>query len=209
MKATDVTDQERAWSGEFGDSYIGRNDITKRRVAAYLSFWGQVLSSTRDVGSVFEFGANVGLNVHAIRQYLPEVAMDALEINPKACEALKKQIGNGRIYNQSFQTFMPNKQYDLVFTRGVLIHINPAKLNCCYEVMHKASKKYILMTEYYNPKPVTIQYRGHEDLLFKRDFAGEFMDMYPDVKLRKYGFAYHRDPVFPQDDFTWFLLEKV
>jgi spore coat polysaccharide biosynthesis protein SpsF len=26
--------------------------------------------------------------------------------------------------------------------------------------------------------------------------------------LVDYGFAYHRDPNFPQDDITWFLLEK-
>jgi spore coat polysaccharide biosynthesis protein SpsF len=27
--------------------------------------------------------------------------------------------------------------------------------------------------------------------------------------LVDYGFAYHRDPAFPQDDITWFLLEKT
>jgi spore coat polysaccharide biosynthesis protein SpsF len=44
--------------------------------------------------------------------------------------------------------------------------------------------------------------------LFKRDFAGEMMDRYPDLKLLDYGFVYHRDPAFPDDDITWFLMEK-
>jgi hypothetical protein len=43
---------------------------------------------------------------------------------------------------------------------------------------------------------------------FKRDFAGEIMDRFPDLRLVDYGFVYHRDPQFPQDDFTWFLMEK-
>lgn len=34
------------------------------------------------------------------------------------------------------------------------------------------------------------------------------MDMFPDLKLIDYGFAYRRDSVFPMDDLNWFLLEK-
>ena len=51
-------------------------------------------------------------------------------------------------------------------------------------------------------------YRGHSQRLFKRDFAGEMLDRFPDLTLVDYGFAYHRDANFPQDDTTWFLLEK-
>ena len=54
---------------------------------------------------------------------------------------------------------------------------------------------------------VTVNYRGNSDRLFKRDFAGELMDRYP-LRLIAYGFSYHRDNYFPQDDSTWFLLEK-
>ncbi|NDB35890.1 MAG: pseudaminic acid biosynthesis-associated methylase, partial [Flavobacteriia bacterium] len=42
----------------------------------------------------------------------------------------------------------------------------------------------------------------------KRDFAGELLDTFPDLRLVDYGFAYKRDTSFPQDDITWFLLEK-
>jgi spore coat polysaccharide biosynthesis protein SpsF len=73
--------------------------------------------------------------------------------------------------------------------------------------MYTCSNKYLLVIEYYNPTPVTIEYRGNQDKLFKRDFAGEIMQRYPDVSLVKYGFAYHASS-FPQDDLTWFLLEK-
>ena len=64
------------------------------------------------------------------------------------------------------------------------------------------------LDEYYNPKPVSINYRGHKDKLFKRDFAGEIMNKYKSLKLVDYGFVYHGDGSFPQDDLTWFLLKK-
>ena len=90
----------------------------------------------------------------------------------------------------------------------MLIHIHPDHLTTVYDQLYNSSRKYILMAEYYNPSPVSVNYRGHEDRLFKRDFAGEIMDRYSDLKLIDYGFAYHRDPVWPQDDITWFLMEK-
>ena len=74
--------------------------------------------------------------------------------------------------------------------------------------MYNASSKYILLCEYYNRTPTKIDYRGFKDKLFKRDFCGELMDQYVDLHLVDYGFAYYRDKNFPQDDISWFLLEK-
>jgi hypothetical protein len=45
--------------------------------------------------------------------------------------------------------------------------------------------------------------------MFKRDFAGEMLDKFQDLRLLDYGFVYHRDTQFPQDDVNWFLLEKI
>ena len=66
----------------------------------------------------------------------------------------------------------------------------------------------MLIAEYYSPNPVVIPYRGHEDRLFKRDFAGDMLDQFADLSLVDYGFTYRRDPDFPQDDISWFLLQK-
>ena len=52
---------------------------------------------------------------------------------------------------------------------------------------------FIGLVEYYNPTPVEVEYRGHVQKLFKRDFAGEMLDRFPDLTLVHYGFAYHRD----------------
>ena len=78
-----------------------------------------------------------------------------------------------------------------------------------YDLLYQTTRRYLCVAEYYNPKPVEVTYRGHSNKLFKRDFAGELLDKFPDLKLVDYGFAYHRDNYFPQDDITWFLLEKT
>ena len=90
----------------------------------------------------------------------------------------------------------------------MLIHLNQEVLPVVYEKLVNACKRFLLVAEYYNPTPVSINYRGHNDKLFKRDFAGEIMDQHPGMQLVDYGFSYRRDPNFPQDDITWFLLEK-
>jgi pseudaminic acid biosynthesis-associated methylase len=90
----------------------------------------------------------------------------------------------------------------------VLIHIDPGRLRDAYAALYNASRRYICLAEYYNPAPVEVTYRGHQGKLFKRDFAGEMLDLYGDLRLLDYGFQYRRDPLFPQDDLTWFVLEK-
>ena len=112
------------------------------------------------------------------------------------------------VYETSILEYTPVKTYDMALISGVLIHINPDELQYVYEKLYASSEKYICISEYYNPVPVEVSYRGHEGRLFKRDFAGEFLDKYPDCQLVDYGFQYHRDSCFPKDDVTWFLLEK-
>jgi len=201
-----ATEQEEFWAGEFGNQYIDRNNDDELKAGA-LSFFSEVIASTRDVSSVIEFGANIGINLMALKQLLPSADLSAIEINSLAVNELKK-IEDLKIYHQSILEFSPDYARDMVFTRGVLIHINPDSLPQVYGTLYKTSKKYILIAEYYNPRPVELKYREHLGKLFKRDFAGEMLDKYKDLRLVDYGFIYHRDINFPQDDINWFLLSK-
>jgi pseudaminic acid biosynthesis-associated methylase len=199
------TDQEAFWAGEFGDAYTERN-TGDNWIAANTALLAQVLRRTHDVQSVLEVGANIGLNLRALASLLPEVQMEALEINPKAVADLRRW-GRCSVTEGSILDFQPVRTFDLVFTKGVLIHINPEVLPAVYEKLVAASSRYVLVTEYYNPTPTAIPYRGHSERLFKRDFAGELIDRHS-LTLVDYGFVYHRDQHFPQDDLTWFLMEK-
>lgn len=192
---------------EFGDRYIDRNQ-KQRTIAANTNLFSKVFRRTRGVESIIEFGANIGLNQKAIKNLMPEAKRVAVEINKKAAEILVEEIGAENVINKSILELDLKEQFDMSFIKGVLIHINPDELQTVYEKLYNVSSRYILVTEYYNQVPVTIPYRGHENRLFKRDFAGEIMDKYPDLELIDYGFTYRRDPNFRLDDSTWFLMEK-
>ena len=200
------TEQETFWSGSFGDEYADRNRGLEA-MAANLAYFSQILNRTQRIESIIEFGANIGLNMEALRELRPVAELSAIEINQKAIIELKK-IKELKVYPQSILEFNADYQRDLVFTKGVLIHIDPNSLANVYDLMYQTSRRYICIGEYYNPTPVEVRYRGNQDKLFKRDFAGEMIDRFSDLRLIDYGFYYHRDTNFPQDDLTWFLLEK-
>ena len=201
------TEQEAFWAGSFGNEYIERNN-SQQLLASNLHFFSQALKQAGKLYSCIEFGANIGMNLKALKLLYPGVKLDGIEINSTAAKELKSLIGEAHVHNCSIFDVDLNEVADLAFIKGVLIHINPDELPNVYDKLYAASKRFVLIAEYYNPSPVTIPYRGHQDRLFKRDFAGEFMERYPDVELIDYGFAYRKDPAFPQDDITWFLMRK-
>jgi spore coat polysaccharide biosynthesis protein SpsF len=201
------TDQEEFWAGKFGDDYIARNG-GDALLGSNISFLAKMLNRCPQAKSLIEFGANIGMNLRGIRALRPQMELDAIEINAMAVDELRAWGGAKQIYHQSVLDFQSDRTWDIAFIKGVLIHINPDFLPQVYESLFRASGRYILVVEYYNPTPVEINYRGHSGKLFKRDFAGEMLDKFPSLRVVDYGFVWKRDPVFPQDDLTWFVLEK-
>jgi len=201
------TEQEKFWAGSFGEEYIGRNK-SEEYLASNLNFFSKAFNQVGRPTSLIEFGSNVGMNLRAIKLLFPKINLFGIEINKNAATELAQHIGENNVFNGSIFDFPTDKKFDVSLIKGVLIHINPDMLPLVYEKLYASSNRYILICEYYNPSPVTVSYRGHADRLFKRDFAGEMLEKYNDLKLVDYGFCYKRDNAFPQDDVTWFLLEK-
>lgn len=202
------TDQENFWAGDFGDNYIMRNSGAEV-LRVKVGWFARILSGIpgEKIKSCLELGSNIGLNLRALNYLIPGLSATAVEINEKAAVECAK-IPNVKVFNGSIFEYDSEELYDLTFTSGVMIHINPDELTKVYDALYKHSRKYILIAEYYNPTPVQVNYRGNSDRLFKRDFAGEFLDRFPDTELVNYGFVYHRDKVFPADDINWFLIRK-
>ena len=204
--------EEKFWSGNFGDSYIKRNS-DKSLLKNNYSLFKKVLKKKK-FSNLIELGANVGLNIMAINKIFPNVKNYAVEINKTACQELSNNISRCKVYNGSILDYnnysrnFEKKNWDLVILKTVLIHVNPNYLEKIYKILQKCSKKYLLICEYYSPRPVMVKYRGHKNKLFKRDFAGEIIDNYH-FKLDSYGFVYHKDQIAPQDDINWFLLKKI
>ena len=200
-------EQEQFWSGKFGDDYILRNS-SKYLLAANLNFFAHITRNL-EISKVFEFGCNVGMNFRALSLLLPDAELSGVEINKKAAEKAREVPNVAEIKNASIRETEILCEYDLVFTKGVLIHLNPDQLDETYIKMASASKKYVLIAEYFDPNPVMVQYRGEKDKLFKRDFAREFLNINNDFRLKDYGFFYKNVKHYSQDNITWFLMERT
>lgn len=199
-------ENEIFWMNDFGDKYTDRNnDIELLKNKKF--FFTKILNKI-NISNIFEIGCNRGLNLLALKEINNEIKLNGLEINKKAYDIIKEKNICENLFNESIYNFNSNQTYDLVFTVGVLIHLNPDKLDSIYETMFNLSSKYILIAEYYSRNMTEIKYRNNDNKLFKRDFCGELMDKYKQLKLIDYGFIYYRDPLYPLDDITWFLLEK-
>jgi pseudaminic acid biosynthesis-associated methylase len=199
------TEQEAFWEGSFGDEYTKRN-VTEPELRT--GFFKRILERAPDVRSVCEFGANRGDNLAALRRVRPDLAMTGVEVNGVAAEVMGRIPGVTPVVS-SIQDFNTDQRFDLVFTCGVLIHLNPDDLPATYKKMVSLSSRFVMVNEYFNPRPVEIDYRGHSGRLFKRDFAGELLDAHKNqLRVVDYGFLWKRlEPGW--DDTTWVLMEKV
>ena len=107
--------------------------------------FSEILQKTRNISSMIELGANVGFNLKAIKNILPDIEFSAVEINHKAAEILKQDKDlNVTVYEESILEFCKENVYDLVLCKGVLIHLNPDSLDNVYEKIYNASRKYFI-----------------------------------------------------------------
>jgi pseudaminic acid biosynthesis-associated methylase len=200
------TEQEKFWATDFGNDYPIRNEGEKM-ISSNLALFSKIFKNCPSVGSVAELGCNIGMNLIALKRINVNLKLRGYEINEKAALAAHNENIAEIINTTIIQALDARERFDLTFTKGVLIHINPDMLHAVYQNLYELSNRYIMICEYYNPSPVSVDYRGNKDRLFKRDFAGELIKKY-DLKLIDYGFNYQHDSYLTSDDSTWFLLEK-
>lgn len=203
-------DPRTAWAGEFGDRYTARNrDVAKwlgQREAMWRAIWPAM--ADRPPRSVLEVGANVGINLRALKS-VANVEMHALEPNAAARRALTDDavVAPDRAIDGTADAIaLADAAVDMVFTSGVLIHIAPSQLEAAYREMHRVSARYCLSIEYYASEPEEKQYRGQAGLLFKRDFGALWLDLFPDLEIVDYGFFWR--PATGLDNLNWWLLRK-
>jgi pseudaminic acid biosynthesis-associated methylase len=202
--------QVEFWRGAFGDAYTDRNDATPEQLRARVALWSEILAHTltEPPTTILEVGANRGINLRALRA-LTGARFLALEPNGKAREILVRDgivaasdARDGTARSIGF----PDATADLAFTSGVLIHIHPDDLAASIAEIHRCARRWIVCIEYFSDKPEQIAYRGHSDVLFKRDFGGFWLDQFPALRTVAYGFAWKRTTGL--DNLTWWLFEK-
>lgn len=205
------TEQLKFWRGTFGQGYIPRNDATAVNITSRIALWARIFQTLHplEIKSLLEVGSNIGLNLRALRNL---IEADFYAIEPFE-EAFKKLLADGVVANdKAYNTsafdmdMFQDDQIDLVFTSCVLIHIAPEDLKKATDNVVRIARKYVVCIEYFSDKEEQIEYRGYKGFLFKRDFGGFYLDNYPNLQLRDYGFAWRRATTL--DNFTWWLFEK-
>lgn len=199
-----------AWTGDFGDAYTDRNSADDERISQRMAMWRRILPamSASPPATVLEVGANIGINLTALKG-LTDATLYALEPNDtaRALLASKGVVEANRILaGTADQIALPEGAVDLVFTSGVLIHVDPDALPASYREIYRISSRYILTIEYFSAEPEQKLYRGQGGLLFKRDFGALWLELFPELTLVEYGFFWKEATGL--DNLTWWLFRK-
>lgn len=210
------TRQEEIWKTKFGEDYNNRNvfdnkgldeiyvsDIGITRTAMNEDFIGFI---DRDI-KVLEVGCNIGMHLVNLQEmgfknlYGVELQQHAVELAKQRTKGIN--IIQGTAYDIPFR----DGYFDLVFTNRVLIHMNPEHLHQALREIHRVSAKYVYGSEYFAEELKEITgYHGETRIAWKRDFAGEYRKLFPNLKLikeKKYKYTFNDDV-----DSTY-LFEKI
>jgi len=202
-----MNEQELFWKNIYGKNYITKNYNFNDDKGSKA--WKKILNKCEKENlKVLECGCNIGRNVRQIKKAYPDFSVSVIEINSNALDICKANNQIEKSFCGSIEDcdFEPN-QFDLVFTMGVLIHTAPENLLNVMTRMRNWSKKYVLFGEYFNTTPVSIEYQGRKNQLFKRDFGKYFLENFQ-AKYIDYGFLWrieYEDAGF--DDCTWWLFD--
>jgi pseudaminic acid biosynthesis-associated methylase len=198
-----MTQQLLAWEGDFGVAYTERNLVDWQvRLPAF-----QQMLDGLDLQRVLEVGCNRGHNLKVLVELLGQ-GCDVVGVEPNryALELARQATAKaGVLHGNIFDLPFKDSYFDMVLTAGVLIHVAPADLPAALAELHRVSRRYLLLIEYFAHQEEAIRYRDQDGLLWKRDFLRAFLDQFPHLSLVQQGY-WGVDSGF--DRTHWWLLEK-
>jgi len=203
------------WSGDFGKEYTDRNVFSLEELDTfYKSKYGvtrtelnqRFLEGMDRSIRVLEVGSNVGNQLLCL-QSMGFVNLYGIELQSYAVELSKARTKRINIIEGSaFDIPYKDGYFDLVFTSGVLIHINPSDIVWALREILRCTREYIWGFEYYADEHTEITYRGHKELLWKADYAKLYLQQFEDLKIVKE----ERLKYLDSDNMdTMFLLKKI
>jgi SAM-dependent methyltransferase len=148
MTSDITTFREKFWGDKKGESYYqDYGHVTNNR-----RWLAQIIASYHPK-SVVELGCNVGSNLRAIHEIDPSIKLAGLDIDATAIEKAKATLPGefvaGSIYDAAS---LFNRQFDLVFTCGTLIHIPPESLAKAVEQVKALGKTVVLLEDHGAPQ---------------------------------------------------------
>ena len=187
-----LTKQMETWGGGFGEEYTNRNTVSFNDMEnLYKERFGitRTEMNSKFIGGfdrdmkILEVGSNVGNQLLCLQE-MGFNNLYGVELQSYAVELSKSRTKRINIIEGSaFDVPYKDSYFDLVFTSGVLIHINPSDISMAVKEIYRCAKNYIWGFEYYADKYTEILYRGHKDLLWKTDFTKLYCKQFSDLQL--------------------------
>ncbi len=202
-------EQENFWMTKIAESYAQDNS-TFDGILGQIA-WKKILTRVEagSISSYLDCGSNIGRNISFLQEILPDASANIIELSKLPYEKCLRDFNIQESFLGPIKDAVFEKKFNLVFTNGVLIHVNPNDLLESMRRMYELSTRYILIAEYFNRTPTMIHYRGEHDKLFKRDFGKLFAENF-ECKVLDYGFLWGHE--FDQagfDDITYWIFEKL
>jgi pseudaminic acid biosynthesis-associated methylase len=202
-----MNEQEKFWRDTYAADYLRKNREFNQALGARA--WQEMLRKAEGIETILECGSNVGGNIGFLDALLPRAKKSIIELSPEAYAIVTRTYQLAHAFNGSIlDSSLPQGGFDLVFTRGVLIHIHPDSLAENMARMLEYSRRYVLFAEYFSRTPEMLEYQGVPNKLFKRDFGKFFLERFP-VDVVDHGFLWSH--IYEQagfDDITWWLFRK-
>lgn len=192
VDASQKTEQIRTWTGDFGREYTDRNTYSPKEVdELYRRQYGitrtrlneTLLEGVRPDARILEVGCNVGTQLLVLKQ-MGFTNLYGIEIQGYALERARHRLPEATLVEASaFAIPYRDRFFDLVFTSGVLIHIDPSDLPVALAEIHRCTRQWVWGFEYYAPETTEVAYRGHKSLLWKTDYARAYVQHFQDLEL--------------------------
>jgi len=206
--------QRKFWLGEFGSSYLERNltldnvderykqetGITRKQI--FNQFFQKINKNSK----ILELGCNVGLNLLILKN-MGFTNLYGLELSKSALQIASKNMPDITFIHSSIEEYNPKgMMFDLVFTVGVLIHIDPKALRSIIKKIVSLTKNYIFGFEYFSNNLTEIEYRSQKNVCWKQNFPLLYRKIEPNLKLIKEKKIHYKNKDLID---TVYLLQKI
>lgn len=197
-----ATRVEALWASGFGDDYLVRNaDVGAPRAGFWDAFMDRYPARR-----ALEVGCTQGDNLVHLTRHTHAEDVWGLDINTTVLDALRRNApGVNAVWGSARSLPFRDGWFDLTFTVGLLIHQPDEILPLVMSELVRTSRRWVLCGEYHADQPTEIVYRGHEGILFKRDYGRLYAELFPELTLVEEGFLTKEDGF---DRVTYHVFEK-
>ena len=122
---------------------------------------------TKENESSSESGCNIGYNLSSFDSSFDVTGVD---LNDYALQKAKENFPSFNFYKSNIIDLpFENDEFDFIFTRGVLIHINKNDIQKVLSELSRISSKWIMNIEYFGLDGKAIEWKRGNDLLWYRN----------------------------------------